>query len=211
MGGLISFSGFKTDSNPARGGPLVEPEPRLATMNRWVALLRGVNVNGITVRSGELAQLFSDLGFSNVRTVLASGNVCFDVDVSNGVAEQATLKLAIETGLRERFGYEAWIVLVEQDALAEVIHSYPYEEDAQHHSYVVFASSDESRDELVETALAEENSAVEQVGVGEGVVYWRCQKGASTATPFAKIVSKARFKATTTNRNLNTLRKLENA
>ncbi|PWF24467.1 DUF1697 domain-containing protein [Ancrocorticia populi] len=180
-------------------------------MNRWVALLRGVNVNGITLRSGELAQLFSDLGFSNVRTVLASGNVCFDSEVSPGVPEQARLKLAIETGLRERFGYEAWIVLIEQNGLTEIIQSYPFEEDAQHHAYVVFASSDESRDELVEAASAQENGAVEQVGVGKGVVYWRCPKGESTSTPFAKIVAKARFKATTTNRNLNTLRKLENA
>ena len=42
---------------------------------RHVALLRGVNVNGITIKSAELKALFVELGFGAVRTVLASGNV----------------------------------------------------------------------------------------------------------------------------------------
>lgn len=71
-----------------------------------------------------------------------------------------------------------------------------------------FASTGEWRDQLLEAAPVQEKHAVEQVGAGQGVVYWRCPKGESTATPFAKTVAKARFKATTTNRNLNTLRKL---
>lgn len=50
--------------------------------------------------------------------------------------------------------------------------------------------------------------AVEHVAGGAGVVYWRCPKGGSTDTPFSKHVAKARFKATTNNRNINTLRKL---
>ncbi|WIB26359.1 DUF1697 domain-containing protein [Curtobacterium sp. MCSS17_015] len=49
-------------------------------MTRWVALLRGVNVNGITIRSAELVELFRALGHTDVRTVLASGNVDFTTD-----------------------------------------------------------------------------------------------------------------------------------
>ena len=87
-------------------------------MNRWVALLRGVNVNGITVRSADLAQLFRDLGFGAVRTVLASGNVRFET--ADGDAARAELKTRIEAGLSERFGYEAWIVLIPHDDLAGI-------------------------------------------------------------------------------------------
>lgn len=179
-------------------------------MHGWVALLRGVNVNGITVRSGELAQLFTDLGFSSVRTVLASGNVCFTANAV-GTPEPAALKAAIETGLRERFGYEAWIVLVAQEALAEIIRSYPFERDDQHHAYVIFTSSDEARDQLLDAAPPEGAQTVEHIAAGEGVVYWRCPKGESTATSFAKTLAKARFKATTTSRNLNTVEKLAGA
>lgn len=168
-------------------------------MSRWVALLRGVNVNGITVRSAELAGLFRDLGFGAVRTVLASGNVCFDAD-----ADAAALKTRIETGLRERFGYDAWIVLIPHRTLARIIEAYPFEQDAEHHAYVVFASTKEARDEL----LAGAPGVAEQVAGGDGVVYWRCPRGASTETPFAKHTGRGRFKATTTSRNINTLRKM---
>ncbi len=44
-------------------------------MTAWVALLRGVNVGGITIRNADLARVFAGLGFDDVRTVLVSGNV----------------------------------------------------------------------------------------------------------------------------------------
>ena len=49
-------------------------------MTEWVALLRGVNVGGATIRGAELHALFADLGFRLPRTVLASGNVVFGSD-----------------------------------------------------------------------------------------------------------------------------------
>ena len=73
----------------------------------YVALLRGVNVGGITIRSADLRELFAGLGFDNVRTYLASGNVRFTSDA----AERAELKAMTEQALTERFGYEAGIVL----------------------------------------------------------------------------------------------------
>lgn len=168
-------------------------------MNTWVALLRGVNVNGITVRSADLAQLFRDLGFSDVRTVLASGNVVFTIDATS----QANLKMRIEAGLRERFNYEAWIVLVPYDTLESIIDGYPFTQDADHHAYVIFTSEDATHDDVLAEAPGDE-----EVAGGSGVVYWRCPKGKSLDTRFAKHIAKARFKATTTSRNINTLRKL---
>ena len=47
-------------------------------MTTWVALLRGVNVGGVTVRSADLAALFRELGFADVKTFVASGNVRFE-------------------------------------------------------------------------------------------------------------------------------------
>ena len=174
-------------------------------MNRWVALLRGVNVNGITVRSADLAQLFRDLGFGAVRTVLASGNVRFET--ADGDAARAELKTRIEAGLSERFGYEAWIVLIPHDDLAGIVDAYPFAEDPEHHAYVVFASTDEARTELLDGAPADGLGAGEQVTDGGEVVYWCCPRGASTGTAFSKQAAKSRFKATTTTRNINNLRK----
>lgn len=170
-------------------------------MAKWIALLRGVNVNGITIRSADLADLFRGLGFADVRTVLASGNVVFGTD-----ADASTLKTTIEQALRDRFGYDAWIVLVRHEDLAAVIKGFPFDRADDRHDYVVFGSDDDALDALLaDLAL---DTTVEQVARGEAVVYWSCPKGSSTDTVFAKRAGAARFKRSTTTRNTNTLRKL---
>ncbi|WP_123680645.1 DUF1697 domain-containing protein [Curtobacterium sp. PhB115] len=169
-------------------------------MARWVALLRGVNVNGITIKSADLAALFRGLGFQDVRTVLASGNVVFSTD------DTPSLKAAIEQALRDRFGYDAWIVLVPHDGLAALVDAFPFDRSDDRHDYVVFGSDDTALDDLL-TDL-DLDDAVERVARGDGVVYWSCPKGSSTDTVFAKRAGAARFKRTTTTRNTNTLRKL---
>lgn len=99
-------------------------------------------------------------------------------------------------------------MLVPHRALSGIVEGYPFEQDPEHHAYVVFASTEQARDELLAGAPEQGPAHAERFARGEGVVYWRCPRGASTDTPFSKHVGRARFKATTTTRNLNTLRKL---
>jgi uncharacterized protein (DUF1697 family) len=47
-------------------------------MPKYVAFLRAINVGGRTVKMGHLRSLFEAMGFSNVETFIASGNVIFD-------------------------------------------------------------------------------------------------------------------------------------
>jgi uncharacterized protein (DUF1697 family) len=47
-------------------------------MNKHIAFLRAINVGGHTVKMDTLRQLFESLGFTNVETFLASGNVIFE-------------------------------------------------------------------------------------------------------------------------------------
>ncbi|WP_368497416.1 DUF1697 domain-containing protein [Herbiconiux sp. A18JL235] len=184
-------------------------------MTKWVALLRGVNVGGITVKSAELGALFRELGFEGVKTVLASGNVLFETDEGGTTAKDAALKKRIEKGLGERFGYDAWIVLLEHDRLAGIVEAYPFDETDGMQPYVVFASDEAVLREITKEAgsLDPEGSGAgtdggERTAPGTGVLYWEVTKGSSTDTPFAKYLAKARFKSTTTTRNLRTLRKL---
>jgi uncharacterized protein (DUF1697 family) len=169
----------------------------------WIALLRGVNVGGITIRSAELAQVFRNLGFDEVRTVLASGNVAFG-STKSGV----TLKKQIEGALHDRFGYDAWIVLVTRAQVVAAIDAFPFDaEDSARQPWVIFGSDDAALDELA-AAAASFDPGTDPVIRGEGVVYWNPAKGSSTDTPFAKVLARAKYKATTTNRNLRTLRRI---
>lgn len=185
-------------------------------MTAWIALLRGVNVGGVTITNAELARVFAGLGFQAVRTVLASGNVAFEA-----TGERAALKTAIETALRSTFDYEAWIVLVTADEMRHAIDGFPFDEtDAARQPWVVFCVDAQTRDEL---AAASVDPDLDPLAIGSpapavgdaptdagapGVVYWNPPKGSSTDTPFAKMLARAAYKPRTTNRNLRTLAKI---
>jgi hypothetical protein len=47
-------------------------------LRRYVAFLRAINVGGHVVKMDRLRTLFEGLGFANVSTFIASGNVVFD-------------------------------------------------------------------------------------------------------------------------------------
>lgn len=172
-------------------------------MTRYAALLRGVNVGNITVRSADLAAMARDIGLHQVRTVLASGNLVFDAD-----EPAPALKARIEAALRETFGYDAWIVLTTVDHVTAVVDAYPFDPERDgYHPYVVFGSDRAVLDELLAAAPGLP-AGDEQVAPGDGVLYWECPRGSSTNTPFSKLVAKARYRSTTTTRNLRTLVKL---
>jgi uncharacterized protein (DUF1697 family) len=174
-------------------------------MTQCIALLRGVNVGGVTIKSVELRLLFDELGFDEVRTVLASGNVVF---TATDDAASADLKQRIEQALRDRFGYDAWIVLVTREHVERVVEAFPFDaSDPARQPWVVFGSDDEVLDELV-TSVGDADPEVDPIARGDGVVYWNPVKGTTLQTPFAKLIGQPRYKPTTTNRNLRTLQKL---
>ena len=169
-----------------------------------VALLRGVNVNGVTVKSAPLAEVFRELGFGAVRTVLASGNVVFDA----GESPEAGLKATIEKALADAFGYDAWIVLTRQSHVRSIVDAFPYEEVEDRQPYVLFGSDAAVLAELADYAATDASTGVERVAPGDGVLYWDLPRGSSTDTAFAKRTARTRYRSTTTTRNLRTLRKL---
>jgi uncharacterized protein (DUF1697 family) len=89
-------------------------------MTRYAAFLRGVNLGKRTVKSAELKAAFEAIGFTNVKALLASGNVLFDTKSAKG------LKAKIEAGLKEQFGFAIGIVLRSVDELKAMVASDPY-------------------------------------------------------------------------------------
>jgi uncharacterized protein (DUF1697 family) len=71
-------------------------------MPRYIALLRAINVGGHVVKMDRLRALFEALGFSEVETFIASGNILFNSSSRSGPA----LERKIEKHLRASLGYE---------------------------------------------------------------------------------------------------------
>ena len=46
------------------------------------------------------------------------------------------------------------------------------------------------------------------IAAGKHVIYWHNRRDVGVDSPFSKIAGKVRYRSTTTNRNLRTLRKL---
>lgn len=89
-------------------------------MTRYAAFLRGVNLGKRTVKSADLKSAFEAMGFTEVKTLLASGNVLFDARASKGLKEK------IEAGLKSRFGFEVGTVLRSVDELKAMVRSDPF-------------------------------------------------------------------------------------
>ena len=172
-------------------------------MARYVALLRGINVGGITIRMADLKDVFTGLGYGDVRTVLASGNVLFDSEST----DPAALKAEIEAALGPRFGYEAFVFVFEQAGFVGLADACPFEENRDGwHTYVVFVADGASRGELL---AIEVDPQVERIAPGDGVVYWHVLRGSTLSSPFGKATGRARYKSVTTTRNMRTIRKLQ--
>lgn len=90
-------------------------------MIRYAALLRAVNVGGRTVRMEELRTIFQDMGFRDVRTLLASGNVLFSAS-----DEPAGLQARIEQTLERSLGYEVKTFIRSAADLSAAVGNAPY-------------------------------------------------------------------------------------
>jgi uncharacterized protein (DUF1697 family) len=171
-------------------------------VTRYAAFLRGVNVGGVNLKMAEVAKAFEEAGFTDVRTILATGNVLLDsragVDAVRKKAEKA---------LRDTFGYDAWVLAYDLDTVAKIAEKFPFEREVDgRHSYVTFVTDADVLDELA--ALAKEAGPDEQIKRGTGVIYWQVPKSGTLDTTIGKTMGKKRYKSSTTTRNLRTIEKV---
>jgi uncharacterized protein (DUF1697 family) len=169
-------------------------------MTQFAAFLRGVNVGGVNLKMADVADALSSAGFTNVRTILATGNVL--LESKSGVA---AVRKKAEAALRERFGYEAWVLAYDIDTVRAIFEAYPFEREVDgYQSYVTFVTSDTVLDELA--ALPAGSN--EKIAPGVGVIYWQVPKGGTLDSTIGKTMGKPRYKSSTTTRNLRTVAKV---
>lgn len=85
-------------------------------MGRYVALLRAVNVGGVKVDMAELRALAEDLGFEDVVTVRATGNLVLTAD-----ADAAELRSRLEAALEDRYGRAVPVAVRTPEELRDVL------------------------------------------------------------------------------------------
>ena len=173
---------------------------------RFAVFLRGVNVGGVTLRSADLRALLATLPLTDVSTLLASGNVVCRYD-----GDAAALKALVEAALRERFGYDAWVVVLTASRLAEILDAVPFPpDDAALHTYVTVTSDPARLDEL-DTAIAEAAPDAPRARLAPEAAAWQAPVGGTLDDVQSKLGAKARYKPWITDRNLRTMLKVRAA
>lgn len=98
-------------------------------MSPNIALLRGVNVGGRKVLKDDLLGLAKDLGFTEAKTLLASGNLV----LWGGDEADATLERRLEEGLEKRMGLRTEFFVRTPAEVSALIDGNPYPDEVRSH------------------------------------------------------------------------------
>jgi uncharacterized protein (DUF1697 family) len=171
---------------------------------RYIAFLRAVNVGSHTVTMARLKQIFEAMGFGDVETFIASGNVIF----STKTKDAAALKKKIETQLEKVLGYEVTAFLRSDAELARIACAKPFpaaKVKASKTLLVGFMDAPFSSD-TARSWLALKTDADDFYADGREA-YWLCKDGQSQSKYFNVSFEKM-LKIRLTFRNINTVVRL---
>jgi uncharacterized protein (DUF1697 family) len=174
-------------------------------MPKYFAFLRAINVGGHTVKMDDLRSLFEELGFSNVETFIASGNVIFDSSSRSSKA----LEKKIETALQESLGYEVRTFVRSLNELADIAAHQPFppkEMNAAGHTVYVGFMAD-SPSEAAKQKLLSLATEVDDFHLNGREVYWLSRTKFSDSTISGAVLEKTLVLPATL-RNSNTIRRL---
>ena len=168
---------------------------------RRVALLRGINVGGHRVKMDRLREIFSEMGFRDVSTFIASGNVIFEHDP----ADEADLAVAIEKGLAEALGYGVSTFLRTPAELERVIAFQPEGHDESRSLYITFFA--DAPDEEMRERVGALDSPSDRFIFDGRELYWSIAGKLSDSPLFGTGIERA-ISAPCTTRNITSLRRL---
>lgn len=170
----------------------------------YVALLRGINVGGNSkVEMKKLKTVFEELGFTNVRTYINSGNVIFQ----DGKHSPEALTKKLEKAIEKDIGFAIPTLVKDFNDIKAANEALPdsWINDSTMKCDVMFlwkeVDSKKVLDELPE------KKEFEDVKYIPGAVLWRIDRDNVTKSRMLKIIGTKLYSQMTV-RNCNTVRKL---
>lgn len=172
-------------------------------MSRYVALLRAINVGGHVVKMEKLRALFDELGFSDVETMIASGNVLF----SSSARNVAALEEKLERHLASALGYEVTTFIRTPDEMQAVAAFDPFPGLVEDGHTLSVAFLKQHPGAQVADRLHRMRTDYDELRVHGRELYWLARGRTSDSTiwrtPMEKVLG-----GPATSRNVTTVRKL---
>lgn len=170
-------------------------------MTSRVALFRGINVGGHNrIPMAELRDTFESLGCLEVRTIIQTGNVCFD-----GGGPDAVMVEAIRAAVATRFEVDVPVLLRTRTDIENLLDAHPFDpgslEPKFHH--VMFLAGPPPSDAA---ARIGDHSPDEFAVIGREI-HVRYPEGSARSALTVALVDRA-LSAVATARNLPTVEKL---
>jgi uncharacterized protein (DUF1697 family) len=171
---------------------------------RYVAFLRAINVGGRNCSMATLKRPFEQLGFSDVETFIASGNVMFST------TRRATerLETEIEEALRAALGYDVATFLRTDREVAAVARHKPFPTAAMRAAQslnVGFVAA--PIDASTRSALMRLTTDIDTFHVDGREIYWMCRKRQGDSK-ISNVALERALKIRSTFRGLNTVLRL---
>jgi uncharacterized protein (DUF1697 family) len=175
-------------------------------MARHVAFLRAINVGGHVVKMDRLRSLFEALGFKNVETVIASGNVLFDAPANRA----ASLEKKIEAHLWNALGYEVATFIRSPQEIAAILAHDPFAKSKQRTAgsrlHIGFLKATPPAD--VCRALDGCLTPNDEFRIHQRELYWSLTTGRFSDSKFGGGPLEKMLKCPTTLRNANTVHRI---
>lgn len=188
---------------PERFGLSTLSRPDIA-MTTYVALLRGINVGKAKrIAMADLRALLEGLGYTDVATLLNSGNVVFKV--GRGAAKR--LAADISAAIATRLGVEVPVIVVSASELALIARENPFANTVEDASRLLVAFVADANVLAAMSAIGAHVVAPEQFHVGTQAAYLHCATGILESKAAEAMLGRAGKAATT--RNWATVQKLQ--
>ena len=171
----------------------------------YVAFLRGINVGGNSIVSmAAIKKALVDIGLSDVRTHINSGNVIFSTRAS------ATQKLVarIEKALEERTGMPIKVLVMDHKALKKLVGAIPrnWVDDKSMRTYVLLLWKELDDPKILERLPV--TPGVDNVRYAPGAVIWHVDRKDIAKSRMNRIIGTPYYKQITI-RSANTMRRLD--
>ena len=177
----------------------------ISPVNRYVALLRGINVGGNNmVPMAALKACMEAQRFRDVATYIQSGNVLFSADSS----DSAALTKRIEHALETTFEFPIPVVVRSIEQIIAVVKRAPKgfgTRPAEYRYDVFFLKEPLTADEAMTSVTTK--AGVDRVWAGDGVLYFSRLTRRAAESQMSRIVGRPIYRSMTI-RNWNTTRKL---
>lgn len=171
---------------------------------KYRAFLRGVNVNGTSMKMADVCKAVENAVITEVSAVLATGNILFSSEEMPG-----SLKVMFQEALSKAFNYEAFVFLKSEQEVRNMIEYCPFEKTEGSHIYIFLGNPGFEKELLNQFSSCLNISAGEEAKISHDFFYWKVPKGQTLESEFGKILGKKSFKDQFTSRNMNTLEKVK--